>query len=200
VTKYHDWHIPLASKDITLEAALSDLRQARSDLSKPEWREYEERALMQRFTELDLPELVNFKNIDANMRDCLHILLGRGLLLLDEIFVVGLTLGSIKKVIDTEQSVNALVAKHLVPNVCRFDEKEMTVFKDAIRLAFISNCSPLDKFKYMEWLDQPLAMIRDAVGIEEELLIAYYKLESRRHPNELASRRLLPPEKKIVAF
>ena len=200
MTNYRDWHISLASKDLSLETALADLRETRSALTRTESLQYQQESLIQKFASLDIAELENFKNIDSDMRDCMHILLGRGFLAMDDIFVTGLTLGSIRKVIDTEQSVNALVAKHLVPAVCPFNESEMTIFKDAIRLAFISNCTPLDDFKYMEWLDQPLEMIRNAIGIEEELLLAYYKLESRRNPDEPACQRLLPPAQKIVAF
>lgn len=200
VTKFSDWHIPLASRDITLQATLADLQRVRAGLSASELKEYEETVLTSKFASLNLPELANFKKIENGSRDCMHIMLGRGFMRMDDIFVSGLTLGSIRKVIDTEQGLNALVVRHLVPDVCDFDENETMVFRDAIRLAYISNCSPLDQFDYMEWLDHPLAVMRDAIGIEPELLNAYYELEKRRNPENPASQRLLPPEQKIVAF
>jgi hypothetical protein len=200
VTSYSNWHIPLASEDISLQAALDSLQAVRSGLAEDADGEQGMASLISSLARTDQPELALFKNIDRQLQDCIHILLGRGMHTMDEIFVTGFTLGSIKKVINTEQNVYAYVAKYLLPAFIDFNEQEMTVFKDAVRLAFISNCSPLDQFNFSEWLDQPITSTRDAVGIEEELLRAYYVVEKGRNPAVEASQRLLPADQRIVAF
>ena len=200
MTSYINWHIPLTSNDIPLQAALVSLSSVRSELPGTGAIEQPDISLISKLAKTSQSELELFKHIDRQQQDAIHILLGRGLHTMDDIFVTGFTLGSIKKMVKTEQSVYAFVAKYLVPDICDFNEQEMQVFKDAIRLSFISNCSPLDQFDFNDWLDQPVATIRDAVGIEEELLCAYYAIEKLRNPYNPASQRLLPQEQQVVAF
>ena len=200
MTSYINWHIPLASKDVSLRVALESLQQVRSELPGAGVSDQDSPSLMDKLAGFDHAELDSFKELDQLKQDAARILLGRGCLPMDDIFVTGFTLGSIKKMVKTEQSVYAFVAKYLVPDICDFNEQEMQVFKDAIRLSFISNCSPLDQFDFNDWLDQPVATIRDAVGVEEELLHAYYAVEKLRNPSNQACQRLLPAEQQIVAF
>ena len=193
---YKDWHIPFTRTDITLQMALDSLNESRTD-------------------QLDLPLMIKLAEnpkfsqasmeifhglVDMQQHDCIHILLGRGLRIMDEAFTIGFTMGSSKKVTNSEQNLYAFITKHLYPDVYKFTNHEMAVLKDGIKLAYISYCSPLDQFNFNEWLDQPIGIIRDAVGIEDELILAYYAVEQRRYPESPASQRLLPPEKKVVAF
>ena len=196
MSSYKDWHIPLARADITLQVALDSLAESRVD--------QQAEPLMMKLAGdpgLSLPGLEIFHNtLDLHQHDCIHILLGRGLLDMDEVFTAGYTMGSVMKVKDSEQSVYAYIGKHIYPSVYKFTDQELALFKDAIRLAYISNCSPLDRFKFDEWLDHPVGTIRDAVGIEEELFLAYYAVEQRKYPQSYASQRLLPEKLKVVAF
>jgi len=137
---------------------------------------------------------------DVFQHDCIHILLGRGLLDLDEAFTIGFTLGSAKKKTSTEYSLYAFVSQRLYPKVYKFTEHEIAVLKDAIKLSFISNCVPLDQFDFTQWLDEPIGKVREAVGIESELIEASYAVEKRRYPHSRASARLLPEEQKLVAY
>ena len=196
VSSYRNWHIPYTRKDITLRQALDSLNAVRANAT--------DSLLM-----LKLAKNPKFCQsglglfsgvIDVKQSDCIHIVLGRGLLNMDGAFTAGFTLGSSKKTTSSEQSVYAFIAKYLTPDVHEFSDEEMAVFKEGIRIAYISGCSPLDQFDFSEWLDHPIETVRDAVGIEDELMLAYYAVEQRRHPLALASQRLLPPEQKVVAF
>jgi hypothetical protein len=40
-------------------------------------------------------------------------------------------------------------------------------------------------------LDRPLGRIRASIGLEEDLLRAYYAIEARRYPTSVESQRLL---------
>lgn len=196
MNSYKDWHIPYTQNDITLQRALQSIAAVRVGANDSLL--LVKLAENPKFTRSGL-EIFNGV-MDVKQHDCIHILLGRGLMNIDGAFTAGFTLGSSKKVTSSEQGVYAFVAKHLTPDVHDLTEQEMAVFKEAIRIAYISGCSPLDQFDFSEWLDQPIKTVRDAVGIEDELILAYYAVEQRRNPQSLASQRLLSPEQKVVAF
>lgn len=138
--------------------------------------------------------------IDKEQYEYIHIALGRGLLKMDEIFTFGFTLGSAKKGVMTEQSLNAYILKHLQPILAILDEQEVVALKEAVKLSVISSCVPLDRFAFGDWLDLPLRVLRDAIGLEYELITAYYAVEQRRYPKNKASQRLVPASKQVAAF
>ena len=193
---YQQWHIPFSRDDITLQMALDSMASVTSSLN--------EAPLMISLLEKAqsvLPGVDLFAaGFDLFQHDCIHILLGRGLLAADEAFTIGFTLGCAKKTTNTEYSLYAFVSQRLYPNVHKFTEHEIAILKDAIRLSFISNCVALDCFDFSKWLDEPVGTIRDVVGIEADLIAASYAVEKRRYPHSLAAQRLLPDEKKLIAF
>jgi len=123
--------------------------------------------------------------------DRIHILLGRGLLAKDEAFVIGFTMGSTDRVGQTEERLYGWFAKYFYPRAYRFDDEDLRVFRDAVRLGFVSDCAPLDKVDLEPLLDLPLGAARARLGIEEDLLRAYYAIERRRYPESYESQRLL---------
>ena len=127
----------------------------------------------------------------SEQHDCIHIILGRGLLELDEAFTIGFTMGSTKKVTTTEEQLFSLIAQYLYPKVYQFGEKEIAVFKDAVRLGYISGCAALDEIDFKQYLGLPLRAVREKIGLEINLLRAYYEIEKKRYPDSIASRRLL---------
>ncbi len=193
---YKNWHIPFHEDQMTLSEALDSLSDVKADQS--------EIPLMIQLVENPKFKIPGFEifhgAVDIQQHDCIHILLGRGLLNMDEAFTIGFTMGSTKKVTTTEESLYAFVSKHLYPDVYRFNQEEIAVFKDAVKLAYISNCVPLDKFDFSDWLDQPLRVIREVVGVEPELINAYFAVEERRYPLSVASQRLLPQSNEIAAY
>lgn len=196
MNSYKDWHVPITKADMTLRAALGSINVIRPGA--------EDSLLMIKLAAnpvLKQSGLSVFKaDVDLLRHDCIHIMLGRGLLDIDSAFTAGFALGSSKKVTCSEHGMYAFVARYLTPEIYPFSQNEMAIFKEGIRLSYISGCSPLDQFNFAEWFDQPLETIRDAAGIESDLLKAYYAVEQRRYPRSAASQRLLPSERKIAAF
>ncbi len=140
----------------------------------------------------DLPGIDIFHGAtDLETHDYLHLLLGRGLLPKDEAFVLGFTMGSTDRVSTTEEALFAVFTKHLYPKAYRFSDEDLRVFRDAVKLGFISACQSLAGVKYQQYLDWPLAKIRADLGIEEDLLRAYYAIERRRFPTAPECQRLL---------
>lgn len=129
--------------------------------------------------------------VTLKQHDYIHILLGRGLTLIDEAFVIGFTMGSTDRVSTREQNLFSFINKVLYPKPYRFCEDGMKVFRDAIALAYVSDCLPLEEVDFEPMLDLPLREIREKLGLEVDLLRAYYAIEAKRYPECRASQRLL---------
>jgi hypothetical protein len=128
--------------------------------------------------------------VTLKQHDYIHILLGRGLTLMDEAFVIGFTMGSTDRASTHEQTLFAFINKVLYPKPYRFKEDGIKVFKDAAALAYVSDCLPLEDVDFEPLLDLRLREVRKAVGLETDLLQAYYRIEANRYPDCEASQRL----------
>lgn len=184
---YRDWHLPLRRDSITLRAALADMQRVGAQQG--------EVPLMVQLVEnprYRIPGVTIFHGaVDLRQHDCIHLILGRGLLPMDEAFTIGFTMGSTQQVSTLEEELFALISKHLYPPFYQFGDDDLCVFRDAVRLGFISGCQPLDEVDFDQYLDMTLAETRQRIGLEMDLLLAYYAIEQRRYPESQASRRLL---------
>jgi hypothetical protein len=181
------WHIPFHQDLLRLRDALASVPPP-ANLSRVPLM-----LRLQRDPDLSfLGQLVFKAGLDQHQHDCIHILLGRGLLPMDQAFVLGFTLGSSKKGSLPEHKLRAEVGRHFNKNVPLFSEAENAVFKDGIKLSYLSFCAPLENFDFTPWHDLSLRELRQAVGLEPELVLAYYAVERHRYPHALASQRLLP--------
>jgi hypothetical protein len=185
--KVRNWRIPLSRGEQTMRAASAELS---AFALKAEDIPFLIRLIEN--PEYDLPGIDIFHGAtDLQTHDYIHMLLGRGLLAKDEAFVLGFTMGSTDRVSSTEEKLYTFCARYLFPRQYRFDDEDVRVFRDAVRLGFISDCRPLSQVRYADYLDLPLAEARRAIGIEEDLLRAYYAIERRRYPHSFESQRLL---------
>ena len=183
-----DWFVPLSRTQITLreaEATLGGIRASADDIP-----------FIVRLVEnpaLDLPFVDVFHGAtDLPTHDYLHIILGRGLLAKDEAFVIGFTMGATDNVGRGEEFLYGLFSKYFYPEKYRFDDEDLRVFRDAVRLGFVSDCTPkLCATDFSGYLDMPVGRVRNALGIEEDLLRAYFGIEKRRYPESFESKRLL---------
>lgn len=183
---YQDWHIPLHQDDMTLNEARTNLAQVSAH--------QDEIPMMVKLVEnpkYKLPGITLFHGaVDLKAHDCIHIILGRGLLPIDEAFTIGFTMGSTNRVSATEEQMFSFISKNFYPDIYKFSDQDLDVFKNAIRLAFISNCKPLDTINYNSLMNLTLKDIREKIGLETDLLQAYYGIEKKRHPQSIASQRL----------
>ncbi len=109
----------------------------------------------------------------------------------DEAFVIGFTMGSSNRVSSTEEKLYALAAKYLYPGPYKFNDEDIQIFKDAVRLGYISDCDDLADVDYSQYMQWNVDDVRRLLHIETDLLLAYYRIEQKRHPADRASRRLL---------
>jgi len=184
---WQDWHIPFSHDQITL-------REAKASLDVIGMKQKDVPLMIQLVENprYNIPGFDIFHGaVDLRTHDCIHILLGRGLLPKDEAFVIGFTMGSTNRVSTLEEKLYALISKHFYPKVNRFDDEAIRIFKDATKLAYISDCEPLNRVDFDSLLDKPLREIRQAIRLESDLLLAYFRIEQARHPGAKESRRLL---------
>lgn len=186
-SKVKAWHVPLSQGDLTLgegKASLDALGAEPEDIP-----------LIVQLVEnpkFDIPGIEIFNGAtDLATHDYIHLLLGRGLMELDEAFVIGFTMGSTNRVSSTEETLFSFFAKHLYPKHYRFGEEALRVFKDAARLGFISRCDRLDKVDYESMTGLTIDQARKKVGLETPLLKAYYEIEQTSYPDIFETKRLL---------
>ena len=179
---YAEWHIPLSRRNMTLREAADNLARVGA---APE-----DIPLMVRLAENPRYNLFHGA-VDLKTHDYIHAVLGRGLLAKDEAFVIGYTMGSTNRLSATEEKLFTLVAERLYPGIFRFSREDVRVFRDAVRLAFVSETPALNQVDYSRFLDRTLGDIRQELHIDEALLRAYFTIEMRRYPGSLESQRLL---------
>jgi hypothetical protein len=185
--KVRHWHIPLSREELTL-------RQAADELAVLGLKQDDVPLIVQLIENprFDFPGLDVFHGATGLVaHDRIHVLLGRGLLAKDEAFVIGFTMGSTDRVSQTEERLYGFFSKYFYPKSYSFSDEDYRVFQDAVRLGFISDCKPLSEVDLESLLDLSLADARKKIGIEPELLRAYYAIEQKRYPHSFESQRLL---------
>lgn len=184
---YRQWHLPLCHDNMTLAEARNDLAAVGAGS--------EQIPLMVQLVEnpkYRIPGLDLFHGrVSLYEHDAIHILLGRGLLNKDEAFTIGFTMGSTRQVSGLEEDLFAKIARHLYPGPYRFTDADIAVFRDAVRLGYLCGCEPLDRVDFAPLEPLSLQTLRNRLGIDRGLLLAYYRIEQRRYPHDPASQRLL---------
>jgi len=180
---YRDWFVPFECDQISLRQGLASLDQ----LGAPA----DEIPLIVRL--LENPEGLGLLpgSVSLHQHDCIHLVLGRGLLPKDEAFIIGFTMGSTKRLSTWEERLFSWISHHFYPDIYRFSEEDLAIFKDAIHLAQVSHCQAFDTINFDHYLDTPLKEIRKDIGLEVDLIQTYYALEKNRYPHAKESQRLL---------
>ena len=182
-----EWFIPVDHGELTLKEAMIKMKAIALDqesiplivqlVENPKW---------------DIPGIEIFDgSTDLETHDFIHLLIGRGVLPKDEAFVLGFTMGSSNRISTLDEKLYGLMTRYLYPKHYRFSEEDFQVYRDAVRLGYISDCKPLNKVNYPELLDLTLDEAREKIGIEADLLKAYYAIEAKRYPDSFESQRLV---------
>ena len=179
------WHVPLACGDRTLAEAVATARLYG----------VEQRDVPLIIKLVENPDFISSRlfhgAVSLQNHDCIHVLLGRGLLPKDEAFAIGFTMGSAKRLYAYEEKLYALIARYLYPIAYRFSTDDLSVFHTAVRLGMVSQCRPLNTIHYEFLMDHSLGEARRILGIEEDLLAACYRIEKARFPDSPESQRLI---------
>jgi len=182
------WFIPLSSDSMTL-------REGMEEMSKIALKQGDIPLLVKLVENPDYDFLPGFDIFSGatglETHDYIHLVLGRGVLPKDEAFILGFTMGSTNRVGVIEEKLYGLFTQYLYPKHYQFSKSDFEVYKDAVRLGYISDCEPLDKIDYPSLLDYSLADVRKKIGVEAALLEAYYSIEAARYPESFESQRLV---------
>ena len=107
--KVENWFVPLSTEELTLKQAHSQLDEFGLD--------QEDIPLIIQLVEnpkFDLPGIDIFHGAtNLETHDYIHILLGRGVMIKDEAFVLGFTMGSSNRVTTTEERLFGFLTKHI---------------------------------------------------------------------------------------
>jgi len=120
--KAEQWHVSLDDDALTLGQALRSMESFKLN--------QEDVPLI-----IKLVENPDYKTsklfggaVDLFTHDCIHALLGRGLLVKDEAFVIGYTMGSTKGMKRWKRNLFMFMSKYFYPEGYRFGEEERFVF------------------------------------------------------------------------
>ena len=116
--------------------------------------------------------------VDLFTHDCIHILLGRGLLVKDEAFVIGFTMGSTKKMTRWRRNLFMFICKYFYPEGYKFNEEERYVFYSGV-LAGNQCPTDLTNVKFNMLSDEEVGKIRKKLGIDTALLKCLYCAEKK---------------------
>jgi hypothetical protein len=170
-----EWRVPLSETEMTLnDAAMSMCEFKLSQAEVP--------------LIIQIIENPRFKltwlfpgSVSLRVHDCAHILLGRGVLVKDEAFVIGFTMGSTNRMTTLRSSLFLFCARYLYPAGYKFYDSDAKIFRDGVRLAKIMNCMDLSKFDFTSYTDKPIGHVRDKIGLDVPLLRAYYEYEKNHN-------------------
>ncbi|MEM8576825.1 MAG: hypothetical protein AAGF60_03155, partial [Pseudomonadota bacterium] len=131
--------------------------------------------------------------IHLNRHDCIHVLLGRGLHVQDEAFVIGATMGAASDI--TEEVIDFFidVSTTQYPKHWRFELHHIASFKLGVGFA-IDNLPAKDlhliPLEDEPWQSKTVRQARRDLGIVKEELRAYFRKAELLVPGTRASRRL----------
>ena len=179
----NDWHIPLSTTGLTMEDGLDSMGGFKL--------EAEDVPFIIKLVENPKYDVGLFAgNVSLYNHDCIHLLLGRGLRVKDEAFVIGFTMGSTKKMWRWRRNLYMFCAKYLFPEGYSFGEEERFVFNMGVMAG--SQCSAdLSKADCFKLKNFKIDYVRKLLNIDKKLLKYCYEVEKKCFPDSPESQRLL---------
>jgi len=128
--------------------------------------------------------------ISLPRHDCVHIVLGRGLLPQDEAFVIGFTMGTSKKIGPLSRRLFGLISKYLYPKYYKFSDEHLQIFDLGLEYGKMSKVDQIYEFPFEDYMHQTVGEIRDRLGLDMAQLLKCYREEVAMIPNSKESKRL----------
>ena len=178
---WREWNPGLSNDELSLRAVFDTLPEAGPD------------EIEQMLRLLQHPSSPYAKSPLERLRshDCIHILLGRGLLNQDVAFVLGYTMGSAKDHPDDQQVQQfRSAARLLYKPPYRMTENDLTAFDVAFAVGNASGYRHIHQFDFDQAMDVDLGDVRQELGIDIKALKASFREERLLLPGNKASERL----------
>ena len=162
------WHIPLGRSYYTIRQALNTMDSFK-------------------LSQDDVPFIIRlFENPKYNLlpgavtlqnHDIIHVLLSRGLLVKDEAFVIGFTMGTARRLNVLNKAIFKFVTRYLYPAGYKFYTDEFEIFEQGIRCAKKMGCKSFARMDLTKYLDYTIENARNELGIDIDILREAYAIE-----------------------
>lgn len=180
LTDYKDWNPGLDNGAKTLAAIIKTLpANEPQDIS----------AIVKLFenpsSPIALPGAVNLER-----HDCIHIILGRGLLPQDEAFVIGFTMGTSKYIGGFAEGLFKKASRYLYPKPYKFSKDNLIAFELGLQYGKVCKANEIYEFPFEKFGKDKLKDLRKRLGIKVSDLKQIYRTEKILLPGTKASKRL----------
>ncbi|MEM1233487.1 MAG: hypothetical protein AAGH70_05115 [Pseudomonadota bacterium] len=180
---WDEWNPGLDTDDLTLREVLATMPAANAD-DVPE--------IIQKYENPKSPDALP-GSIELDRHDCIHVLLGRGLHVQDEAFVIGATMGAASDITSEHIDFFIEVSTKEYPKHWRFEEDHIASFRLGVGFA-VDNMNNKDlhliPMEQEPWQSMTVREFRRKIGIAKEELRAYYRKAELLVPGTKATRRL----------
>ena len=181
--RWDEWNPGLDTDDMTLREVLATMPA--SDAA-------EVPAIIKKYENPESPDALPGA-IHLDRHDCIHVLLGRGLHVQDEAFVIGATMGAASDITDEAIDTFIRVSTTEYPKHWRFEEAHIASFRLGVGFA-VDNLNNADlhlvPMEDEPWQSMTVAEARKALGISKHELRAYFRKAEILVPGTRATRRL----------
>ena len=181
--KWDEWNPGLDTDDMTLAEVLATMPAAdASDVP----------AIIRKYENPESPDALP-GSISLERHDCIHVLVGRGLHVQDEAFVIGATMGAAADITGEIVDFFIDISTTQYPKHWRFEEEHIASFRLGIGFAMDNlrgknlHLIPLED---EPWQSKTVRQARRDLGIVKEELRAYFRKAELLIPGTRATRRL----------
>lgn len=180
---WEEWNPGLDTDDMTIAEVLASMPAANAD-DVPE--------IIKKYENPDSPDALPGA-ITLARHDCIHVLLGRGLHVQDEAFIIGATMGAASDITDETVDLFIRVSTQEYPKHWRFQDEHVPSYRLGVGFAVDNlpnknlHLIPLEE---EPWQSMTVADARKALGISKHELRAYYRKASLLVPGTRATMRL----------
>lgn len=122
--------------------------------------------------------------------DCIHALLGRGLLNQDEAFVIGYTMGNATSLKNWHVALYKYYASNIFPKIYRFGERELIAFDLGIVYGKTRRTKNIHQVNFDLYKNKTMGEIRAIFDINLDILRHNRYIERTLFKNSKASKRL----------
>ncbi|MEM6477779.1 MAG: hypothetical protein AAF647_01910 [Pseudomonadota bacterium] len=180
---WDEWNPGLDTDDMTIAEVLATMPAANAD-DVPE--------IIKRYENPESPDALPGA-ITLARHDCIHVLLGRGLHVQDEAFIIGATMGAASDISDETVDLFIKVSTTEYPKHWRFEEAHIASYRLGVGFA-VDNMPNKDlhliPLEDEPWQSKTVRQARADLGIVKEELRAYFRKAELLVPGTRATRRL----------
>lgn len=177
---YRDWNPGISNGDQTLKSVLDTLPGNNSiDIS------FWVKLIENPRSPFALPGAIGLEE-----HDCVHALLGRGLLNQDEAFVIGYTMGNASNIKHWQVALYIYYSRYIFPKIYRFGERELVTFNLGLNYGKTRRTKNIHKIDFNKHKDRSLGEIRAMYDINLDILRHLRYVEKTMIPRSKASKRL----------